>query len=238
MHSSDNLKILYWNANGITTKSAEFFDYLLSENIKVAAICETFLKPQIRFSHPDFSIHRPDTTNGIKDGVAIAISNEICHKVISLPKLKIIEAIGISILTSLGSLIIISIFHPGSNKDCISFKQDIRALCNIRDSFIICGDFNSRHQLWNCARSNRMGKSLFETVQRDHFSIFHPDTHTFYPSDSARSPSTLDLVLSNNLHDISSLKTITNFDSDHLPVCFEVQFGFRKGIPTTDQLTN
>ncbi len=70
----DRLKVVYWNACGIQHKIIELYNYLLSEHIDVACICETFLKPHIKTkSHPDFLIHRLDREDRPKGGVMIIV---------------------------------------------------------------------------------------------------------------------------------------------------------------------
>lgn len=66
----------------------------------------------MRFSHPHFKIFRLDRTPEDKGGVAIVIARNIKHLDLKLPKLKVIEAIGISIPTKLGCINIISIYNP------------------------------------------------------------------------------------------------------------------------------
>jgi hypothetical protein len=46
-----------------------------------------------------------------------------------------------------------------------------------------------------------------------------------------QSPSTLDIVLSNGLHELDYLSTRTELSSDHLPVLFEVTSDYRREVP-------
>uniref|UniRef100_A0A182PX60 Endonuclease/exonuclease/phosphatase domain-containing protein n=1 Tax=Anopheles epiroticus TaxID=199890 RepID=A0A182PX60_9DIPT len=73
-------------------------------------------------------------------------------------------------------------------------------------------------------------------MQRGNFSIHYPDYPTYHHSDLNRHSSTIDIVISNNLHQITTPQTITEFTSDHLPVTFEISLGnfynrCEKGIP-------
>lgn len=206
-------------------KKTNFFNYLLKKDIHIAALSETFLKNGTRFSHPNYHTYRLDRTQGEKGGVALVISKAINHEVNRDYKLKVLEAIGITIKTQNSKVTIISIYNPGSNNDHSSFRKDITKLSKISNHFIICGDFNARHRFWNCSKSNQMGKTLFEENQRGKFSIVHPEEHTHYPNDPNRLPSTIDLLLTNKPEKICNILTIQKFTSDHLPVYFEYNIG-------------
>lgn len=77
---------------------------------------------------------------------------------------------------------------------------------------------NARHRFWNCNRANGAGNILFDSMQRGCFSIYHPNAPTYYPSYAHRTTSTLDIILSNNMHELSDPFTLTELTSDHLPV--------------------
>ena len=51
MANKKALKIMYWNANGIASKQHEFFNFMDANKIQIAALNETFLKCNMRFSH-------------------------------------------------------------------------------------------------------------------------------------------------------------------------------------------
>ena len=91
----------------------------------------------------------------------------------------------------MANMYIMSVYNPRANRDCESFKADVNLLSAIPNSYFLCGDFNARHRLWNCQAANRMGKTLFETLQRGNFSIHHPQNPTYFPSDENRNPSTI-----------------------------------------------
>ena len=170
--SNNVLKIIYWNGNGISNKKDEFFNYLLKKDIHIAAISETFLKNGTRFSHPNYHTYRLYRTQGEKGGVALVISKAINHEVNSDYKLKVIEAIGITIKTQNSKVTIISIYNPGSNDDHSSFRKDITKLSKISNHFIICGGFNARHRFWNCSKANQMGKPFSRKIKEENFLLF------------------------------------------------------------------
>jgi exonuclease III len=69
-----NLNVMTWNADSISPKKHEFFDFLLINDIDIALINETFLKQGTPFSHSDFRCYRLDREGArTKGGVAILV---------------------------------------------------------------------------------------------------------------------------------------------------------------------
>lgn len=79
-----NLNIITWNARGIKNKSLELFDFLLSNEIRICLLSETWLKPANNLNHPQFKIYRNDRISTRGGGVAIIIRNNISHSTIPL----------------------------------------------------------------------------------------------------------------------------------------------------------
>lgn len=221
-NSVNSLKISYWNANGIFHKSHDFFRFLSTNDIDVSLVCETFLKAHQKLSHYDYNIYRLDRTGRRKGGVAAIVKTGILHTQLPSFDLKVLEAIGINIVTSSGPITLVSVYNPGANRDDRSFIDDIKTLKKIRNSYFICGDLNARHRLWNCSKANRAGKLLFDELQSGSFIIQHPPSSTHIPSDPNRCCSTLDIVLTNGRHTMSVPQISTDLSSDHLPVQFQV----------------
>ncbi|KAG5684065.1 hypothetical protein PVAND_013314 [Polypedilum vanderplanki] len=119
---------------------------------------------------------------------------------------------------------IYSVYVPGTadNKSINKhFIADIRKITQSRKSFFACEDFNAKHRSWNCKRANRAGILLYDAMCHDNFFIDYPDEATHIPVDHNKMSSTIDLILSNKLHNISNLVT-TELSSDHKAVKFSI----------------
>lgn len=80
-----SLKLLQWNARGISTFSVcKQLDVLISDNnIDIVFLCETFLKPHHKFRLNGYKIYRNDRdTHG--GGVAIAINYGLVHNLLPI----------------------------------------------------------------------------------------------------------------------------------------------------------
>jgi hypothetical protein len=128
--------------------------------------------------------------------------------------------------TSGSSIYFCSVYLPRSTSYVSdSYSNDIRKNCINRNSYFICGDLNSRHSLWNCQTSYRAGRILYNELNFTNFMIHHPPTLTYCPMSDLKTHSTIDLVLTNGLHDISQQVALNQFFLDHLPVLFDVYSG-------------
>jgi Reverse transcriptase (RNA-dependent DNA polymerase)/Endonuclease-reverse transcriptase len=233
VHNSGKLQVMTWNANSISPKKHEFFDFLLSGSVDIALLNETYLKQGISFSHPDYRCYRLDRADRPKGGVAVLVRQDLPHTLVPSFKTKTLECIGISVASASGPIEFISAYRPGGRstpEDISKFRDDILQLTSSRSSFFICGDFNARHSSWNCSRANQAGKALFECGGP--FAVQYPPTHTRIPLGRSQNPSTLDIILTNGLHDVENICTRTALSSDHLPVIFEVVTDVRREVPS------
>jgi endonuclease/exonuclease/phosphatase (EEP) superfamily protein YafD len=226
-HDVVDMKILFWNANGINRDLHEFYSYLDSQRVDVALLCETFLKPDTKINfNADYTFHRLDRMTGAKGGLAILVRRGIKHSLLPNFGTKLIEAFGIEVQTVTSKITLITAYVPGgASRQQIDghYLNDLRLLHNRPESYFICGDFNSKHRLWNCLRANKAGSLLFEELGRSDFLILHPPSPTYCPLSTAKSHTTLDLVFTNGRHEVSQPVCEQAFMSDHLPVTFEIK---------------
>lgn len=227
MSNTPTLRLMNWNGRSIHSKRLEFFDFAEQHDIDVAVVTETWLRPNISFLHPNYHCIRldrhsnHDTERG--GGVLIAVRKGLKYDQLNIST-KVIEATGISISTTNNQIHIIAAYFPGGRR-CANwslFRRDIRTLTDRTGPFFVVGDFNARHRHWNCVKSNTAGNLLCQEASRLGFYINYPDSPTFIPTGRGK-PSTLDIVLSNNLVDMTKPVSHNELSSDHLPVTFEIK---------------
>lgn len=225
-HAKSKLNVIYWNANGIQNDIHEFYDLLTEKFIHIACLNETLLKPhQTLASHPDFITYRFDRTDRPKGGVAIIIRRNIKHHLLPHPQTALFECIGVEVLLENGSKIhITSAYMPGGSQHTpitTHYRSDIQKLTSPNVSYFVCGDFNSRHGHWNCARANTAGNILYDEYCMKNFLIKFPSKPTRFPTGTHGTPSTIDLVLTNGKHRTSDFKCLS-LNSDHVAVTFTI----------------
>jgi hypothetical protein len=167
-------------------------------------------------------VHRLDREDRPKGGVAIIIRRNIQPH----PQTVLMECIGIELKLNSGSKIVIwSVYmHGGTQRDPLRdyFARDINKITRSHTSYFICGDLNARHRHWNCLRANQAGSILYDEYCKNDFLIAHPSTPTRIPNNTRCNPSTIDLTLTNGIHEMTEMKTLT-MSSDHLAVSFSVK---------------
>ena len=77
--TTNTLRIMAWNANGILKERLEFSEFLKSNTIDIALIAETKLSTQVTWRIPNYSIYRTDGPTTGHGGTAIVIKNTISH---------------------------------------------------------------------------------------------------------------------------------------------------------------
>lgn len=122
--------LVNWNACSIKSKTIELKDFLEEKEIDVAFITETHLKPEVNVHIPDFRIVRLDRpTRG--GGVAIALRYNINVRLLPSFQLSTIEAIGVEVTTSVGTITLIAAYCPTQAKDgdgsSVTLRKDIVA---------------------------------------------------------------------------------------------------------------
>lgn len=220
------LKIISWNCQSILNKIPETHNYIHSNNIDIALFTETWLTPAKNIYLPHYTTYRFDRQTGPHGGVAICIKDTIKHELLKSYNTQVIETIGISVTELNQQIHFICAYYPGTSNNTQTlnlFKQDIIKLISNNNSFFIVGDLNAKHRLWNNIRANQAGTILYDIMSHNNFTIHHPQTPTYYPPQARFTfPSTLDIILTNNLHTISHISTSNILTSDHLPIEFSV----------------
>lgn len=212
-----DLRILHWNANGITTFShLAQFEYLLeNEKIHIASLNETHLNANHKTYFKNFIIYRNDRENSRGGGVALVVRRSIKHKLLPICATNKIENLSIEISVNKRPIIISTAYSP---KYSSSFSNDIEKLVETNKDFVILGDLNAKHTAWNCAYNNTAGNNLYNLQQTINFFIYHPNSPTYVPYQRNRNSSTLDLVLSNTNLNIELEVLESDIPSDHRPV--------------------
>ena len=97
---SHNLHITAWNANSMTNKKAELDMFLRINKIDIAAVSETKLSPNRRFSNPGYTTVRTDRNKF--GGGTLLPNNKLRHDKYCLPSLTGLEATAIYIYKTIG----------------------------------------------------------------------------------------------------------------------------------------
>ncbi|RZC36863.1 Exo endo phos 2 domain containing protein, partial [Asbolus verrucosus] len=187
------------------------------------AITETKLINRDKFRIKNYNIVRKNRNNNTRaGGVLILIKKGIPYVQIQIPETSI-ETVGIKLANNIN---FIAAYNKPQNK--IS-DRDLNTLTNIGNKVRLVGDLNARHTTWNCHISNQNGRIIKNYADNNHIHIKYPQTHTHYPSNNT-TPTTIDIAITKNIENITQLQSLTELNSDHNPVAFQMETSTRNSV--------
>lgn len=211
------ITIFQWNANSLTAHIHEFKHFLdeIDHIPDVICIQETFLKPNLTFSLPGFSILRKDGQNG-RGGVAICVKSGITYSDVFC--YDDIEGMSVQIDTISGPLQIFNFYvSPSNNFDEAFFQQVFD-----HDNVCICGDFNAKSTLWGSQKADTRGKSIENILTQTNMVVLNTGTPTRTHRTGA---SHIDLTFSSprfsNLANWEVLDTTCGSDHNLIKITYE-----------------
>lgn len=214
---NNNLRIIHWNANGITNKSDELKILLNNEKIDIALINETRLLPSSKLTIPNYFTYRTDnsprpgsTANG---GTAILIHRRIVHRHIVLNTSLNFTTIEISLGQS--PVRVSAVYKRPQN---LLDPYDLDTLTGGCEWFIVAGDLNSKHPFWNSHSTNRDGNVLYAHLQQSDYTIIAPNTPTHFPRHPGHRPDVLDVALVRLPQHHTDVTNINELSCDHNPI--------------------
>ena len=230
MAASPIMKIMQWNSRSIRNKMVEFTANLDKNKYDIVAVQESWLKPKHNSpyvcSYDTLRKDRPDI-NRKAGGLLLFVKNTLHYieKQIQVFPNGELEVQVVTIKTNEGNIDVMNFYNPLTILSKTEFCQYLNQLGR---NYIIVGDINAHHSLWEPSkegRSNHSGRILFDILQEDLHNISMatpPDLHT-YTNGRTGEKSTIDHVLSNtNLLPFISVKTLAGMGSDHMPILSEV----------------
>lgn len=215
------LRVVFWNCRGISNKLNEFKKYVYDNGIDVACICETFLKGDKTLYVKGYNCIAENRIRGRFGGLIILIRDTINFTTLALPTTNLLECLGVRI----EKVHIILIYLPGQSKDAIInkyFTADIKKLDQKYSNKFIIGDYNARHKDWKCEENNRAGTLLYNYISHNKSIVYGPEEHTYRPVAITMKHSTIDLIITDSTTAISPPWVENMFNSDHLPVRFNI----------------
>lgn len=220
MNSSNTspLKIILWNANGVTRRKEELRLLLTNDNIDVALITETHLRPLHRFSIPGYTTYRTDfPRDEAHGGTAIILRCNISHYLHSQTAKDSFQVTSIVLPLTSYSINLSSVYCSPSKP--VYHTELLSTFLSFGTHFIAGGDFNAKHPLWGSRTTSSRGRIISDIIQSQNFSYLSPNNPTYWPSDPNRTPDVLDFFIASGLGGLhSSVRTLNDLSSDHSPV--------------------
>lgn len=222
-----DLRIVYWNADGVGSKRSELLDMVSQLSVDIVALNETRLTPRMKLNFPGYAIYRQDKhSRDFGQGVALLVKLDIEHSLVPTPLTSNLEAIGIKLNIQNCNYTIFSVYQSPN----LSLEtSDIDALLKSDNCVLLMGDFNAKHENWSPGIKNPRGDKLFNHMINHDFVIYAPSESTLVHYQDYK-PSTPDLVIASNIHNICDVRAIPALSSNHLPVFFRLLGYFERKI--------
>lgn len=197
------LKIIFWNAQGASSKQQELRAFLTENNVDVALLSETFLKPSHTYNIPNYSTFRTDRLQKHGGGTAILIKKDINHDILDIHTTNM-ETTSLRVHTNKGPITLHAAYSPpNSNIE----ETDLDTAFCTQQATILAGDLNAKHHNWNSKITNSKGRQLKTLAERKLITIDAPtdDTHIHTPTGTS---DVLDIALLRNLTVTYHMETI------------------------------
>ena len=209
-----DLKILQFNCNGIKGKFDEIRNYILKNEIKIAALQETKLNTKSKLSDiPNFTTLRHDRAKDSGGGLIFFIHEDLpFQRINNTTNDDHLEYLAIKI----GDTTIANIYIPPTSSCAPNYSPNIDNLLQLENALIL-GDFNAHDTLWHSSISDARGQDFSNKIIDSNFGILNLDTPTRLPTSGQ--PTSPDLSLASlSLLPYTSWETSTTLGSDHLPI--------------------
>lgn len=169
----DSLNIVQWNAQSILHHQHIFHKFILDNNIHIAIICETWLKPHHKFKINNYNTVRIDSGN-THNGVAILIHNSISYSSIKTFCDDSLQNAAIRIkYANAKELTIVSFYSPNNCNPPFSHIKFNNFIQSLPNPIFIAGDFNATHSAWGCLNSNRRGKDILDCINSNNLVLLN-----------------------------------------------------------------
>lgn len=235
------LKVVHWNAEGVSGKHGPLSDFLKDHEIDAICIQETHLNASLRFSMEGFQIFRkdrakrpkegtttqrtkrrpkkPSTTPHIKGGIMTLIKNSIPAVEVSNSQKEDLESHTIKLLLPSGALHITNCYSP---------PDTTLALHNIKveeSRHLVIGDFNSHSPSWGYAKPDSRGEEVEDwMIENKLILINKPHEKPTCYSRGWKTSSTPDLAMATGeIHKLTIREVCSQLGgSDHRPVILNI----------------
>lgn len=220
MHQS--LRIVIWNANGLSHHIPELEIFLNTQKIDICLISESHFTRSsyakirgYRFYH---AIHPAERARG---GSAIFIKENIKHyEELNIEK-ETMQVTTVKVQTKNNEVNVSAIYCPPRyNLKSNDYEELFKAL---RRSFIIGGDFNAKNSHWGSRITTTKGRELFTAGRKLKCDFQSGGSPTYWPADLNKTPDLIDFYVTKGIStNYISLENSEELTSDHSPVIMTI----------------
>ena len=221
--TNPNLNIVSWNCRSIYPRLSEFKIYLYKTQPHIVCLNETWIYQERSPSFINYKCYFNNRTTSSGGGLLILVRSDLNSLRFDITPYNQgkLEIQGVNIFILRQKYNIINIYNPN---EVVSKEEYSHYINQLGNNFIMCGDFNARHPLWDTRRPpNTSGLNLAEAIvdfdcvlltRQNLPTYFHAQTNAFSTLDLAFVPSHIYIIAQTFLED--------DIYSDHYPVIIQI----------------
>uniref|UniRef100_A0A0A9XM38 RNA-directed DNA polymerase from mobile element jockey n=1 Tax=Lygus hesperus TaxID=30085 RepID=A0A0A9XM38_LYGHE len=213
-----SVKMMCWNANGLSQRRNELQVVLDVNKIDVCLISETHFTRESYFKMQGFKCyHTIHPSNQARGGSAVLIRENICHYEHLKLGTEKFQITGIPIKTHSFPLTVASIYCPPRHR--LRREEYAEVINQLGNRFVLGGDFNAKHTHWGSRLITDKGRELYHAVQANQCEVHSTGKPTYWPTDTEKIPDLLDFFIVKNIStNYLLVEENDDLSSDHSPV--------------------
>ncbi|CAF0713691.1 unnamed protein product [Brachionus calyciflorus] len=196
-----NLTISLFNAQSILSKIDQIKDFLVSKNIDILCINESWLNANQKLKIQNYDIKRLNRINERGGGVCIIINKKINYQIVSLNPNEEIQ--------------VVKIYDKHLCADPLLLSK----IADLGDNVLLLGDLNAHYSMWSSRLTNKAGEQIVDFIFEKDFCLLNDESPTYQPMHHPDYKATLDLAIASSslMSDFIAFRVDDYIYIDHYP---------------------
>lgn len=228
IRDTEAINLVSRNCRNINSNKTDLKYLLNTKEIKIAALSETWVKPDAHCRVGGYNVIRNDRNDG-KGGTALLIRQDITFEVIPLNRQNYYFEVTVA---KVAAITIVSFYIP---PNALLLPSQLTSLTNsLNSSFILCGDINGHSQQWGSHMKNKVSEILENITDQFKLCLLNDGKSTCI-NPPGQMDSLLDLVFSTpDLAPYTECYTMEDtYGSHHCPVLTRIVHQHTNNVSTS-----
>lgn len=218
-------RISHLNIRSISDKKPKILDFIITNQVSICILSETWLQNKHKFAIPHYEIVRKDRDSR-GGGILVALHKDVAFQQVTLPPqladLELIVIILPKLTHDNKDVTLVAYYNPPQNKvDLGKIESFTNSLNN---PTLVIGDLNAHSPMWLSKKANSSGSEVEAFLEEKEFTLLNNEDATYESESDSDYKCILDLALCSD----QLLPCIINYSvgefcsSDHNPVFVDV----------------
>lgn len=214
----NSVKILCWNANGLTPRKNELQLVLDFNHVDICLVSETHFTKESYLRLKGYKCyHAVHPSNNARGGSAVIIKENLYHHEHIKIETEAFQICAIEVKMKSFSLNVASLYCPPRHSTTFEEYREIFSLLGNR--FILGGDFNAKNTAWGSRLTSDKGRRLYQAIVADNCEAHSTGKPTYWPTDLNKKPDLIDFFITRNISaNYLLVEENDDLSSDHSPI--------------------